>query len=160
MTACWTVAFRPSPHGAAVFDVLPHWQEDVLAWVRRQDVPSVRHRAVHAPDVEGWTVLDGGVTRLHGYGVTTLGSGVRVIGFRVLRLILADLDLAGPVQPFDGETVGDLSALRRSHRHAPSDAVAVEQAEMLATCHDAVMLRWVAATLLAESQATQTRRRA
>jgi hypothetical protein len=158
MTA-WTAAFRRSPHGAAVFDVLPHWQEDVLTWVRRQDVPWIRHRAVHAPEVEGWTVLDGGVTRLHGYGVTTLRSGVRVIGFRVLRLVLADLDLAGPV-PFDGETVGDLSALRRHHRNATRDAVAVEQAEMLATCHDAVMLRWVAATLLGENQATPARRRA
>jgi len=160
MTACWTAAFRRSPHGAAVFDVLPHRQEDVLTWVRRQDAPSIRHRAVHAPEVEGWSVLDGGVTRLHGYGVTTLSSGVRVIGFRVLRLMLADLDLAGPVQPFDGEALGDLSALRRSHRLAPRDAIAVEQAEMLATCHDAVMLRWVAATLLAESQATLARRRA
>lgn len=156
----WTAAFRPSPHGAAVFDVLPHAQEDVLTWVRRQEVPSIRHRAVHAPEVEGWAVLDGGVTRLHGYGVTTLTSGVRVLGFRVLRLLLADLDLTGPAQPLDGETVGDLSALRRTHRHAPRDAVAVEQAEMLATCHDAVMLRWVAATLLAETQPTLARRHA
>lgn len=158
MTACWSTVFRRSPHAAAVFDVLPDRMETVLAWAARQDVPTVRTRAVHAPVVEAWAVLDGGVTSLHGYGATTLPCGVRVVGFRAFRLLLADLDLAGPVQPFAGEPVVDVAALRRAHRLAPRDAVAVEQAELLATCHDAVMLRLVARTLLAEAQAAVARR--
>ena len=41
--------------------------------------------------------------------------------------------------------------LRHRHRTATiDDPSAIEQADLLATCTDAVMLRWVTTTLLAE----------
>src|SRR4029078_3085679 len=102
--------------------------------------------ALHVPAVEAWAVLDGGVTSMEGYGATTLPCGVRVVGFQVLRLLIADLDLAGPA-PFDGEIVLDPEELRSAHRAIGRSAEAVEKAELLSSCHDAVLLRWVAATL-------------
>ena len=92
-------------------------------------------------------MLDGGVTSLEGYGATSLPCGVRVVGFQALRLLIADLGLSGPAAPFDGETVLDLEELRCAHRATGRSPTAVEQAELLASCHDAVLLRWVAATL-------------
>src|SRR5690348_12694892 len=104
MTVGWSAAFRPSPLGATVFDVATDYRYTVLAWASRQDVPTVRHRALHVPVVEAWAVLDGGVTSLEGYGATSLPCGVRVVGFQVLRLLIADLGLADAPRPFDGET--------------------------------------------------------
>lgn len=160
MTLCWSTAFRRSPFGDAVFDVLGAHEAAVLTWAARQDVPSLLQRAVYAPEVQAWAVLDGGVTHVRGYGLTSLPGGVRVVGFRALRLVLADLDLAGPAHPFEGESPLDPLTLRRLHRATPRDAIAVEQAELLATCQDAVMLRWVAATLLAEGHAAAASHRA
>jgi len=108
------------------------------------------------PAVEAWAVLDGGVVSLEGYGATTLPCGVRVVGFQALRLVIADLDLAGPA-PFDGETVLGPEELRSAHRAIGRSPEAVEQAELLASCHDAVLLRWVAATLTKPVQAAAAR---
>jgi len=146
MTVGWSSAFRRSPLGAAVFDVATDFRYTVLAWASIQDVPTVRQHALHVPAVEAWAVLDGGVVSLEGYGATTLPCGVRVVGFQALRLMIADLDLAGPA-PFDGETVLGPEDLRSAHRAIGRSPEAVEQAELLASCHDAVLLRWVAATL-------------
>jgi hypothetical protein len=157
MTVSWSSVFRGSPLGAAVFDVASDYRYAVLAWASIQDVPTVRQREMHMPVVEAWAVLDGGVTSLEGYGATSLPCGVRVVGFHVLRLLIADLNLSGPVEPFDGETVLDPEELRRTHLAAGRGPSAVEQAELLATCRDAVLLRWVAATLLASSQAAAAR---
>jgi hypothetical protein len=157
MTVSWSTAFHRSPLGAAVFDVVPDYRYTVLAWASIQDVPTVRHRALHVPAVEAWAVLDGGVTSLEGYGATSLPCGVRVVGFQALRLMIADLRLAGPGRPFDGETVLDPDELRRAHRTAARTPSTVEQAELLASCHDAVLLRWVAATLWRSGQAAATR---
>jgi len=157
MTVSWSTVFRRSDLGAAVFDVAPDYRYTVLAWASIQDVPTVRHRAVHLPAVEAWAVLDGGVTSLEGYGATSLPCGVRVVGFQALRLIVADLRMAAPGRPFEGETVADADDLRRAHRAAARTPAAVEQAELLASCHDAVLLRWVAATLLGSTQAAATR---
>jgi hypothetical protein len=157
MTVSWSSVFSRSPLGAAVFDVAPDYRYAVLAWASTQDVPTVRHREVHLPAVEAWAVLDGGVTSLEGYGATSLAYGVRVVGFQVLRLLIADLHLAGPVRPFDGETVLDPTELRKMHKAAGRSASATEQAELLASCHDAVLLRWVAATLLESGQAAAAR---
>jgi len=156
MTDGWSSAFRRSPLGAAVFDVATDYRYTVLAWASIQDVPTVRHHALHVPAVEAWAVLDGGVTSLEGYGATSLPCGVRVVGFQALRLLIADLGLSGPA-PFDGETVLEPDDLRSAHPTAARQPEAVEQAELLASCHDAVLLRWVAATLTGAGQAAAAR---
>jgi hypothetical protein len=157
MTVGWSSAFRRSPLGAAVFDVATEYRYTVLAWASIQDVPTVRQHALHVPAVEAWAVLDGGVTSLEGYGATSLSCGVRVVGFQVLRLLIADLGLAGPARPFDNEVVLEPEELRSAHRAAGRSPEAVEQAELLASCHDAVLLRWVAATLAVGGQAAAAR---
>lgn len=151
----WNDAFRRrSDLGAAVFAVTAPHRGPVLGWARRQDVPTASRRPVHAPSIEAWAVLDGGITYLYGYGLTSLPSGVHIVGFQAFRLLVAELDLDGPAEPFPGESVVDAGELRRRHRcGADRDAAAVEQAELLGACNDAVLLRWVAATLLAESSA-------
>jgi hypothetical protein len=157
MTVSWSSVFRRSPLGAAVFDVAADYRYTVLAWASVQDVPTVRYRELHLPAIEAWAMLDGGVTSLEGYGATSLPCGVRVVGFQVLRLLVADLGLAGPARPFDGETVLDPDELRKLHKAAGRSASATEQAELLASCRDAVLLRWVAATLLESGQAAAAR---
>jgi hypothetical protein len=157
MTLGWSSIFRRSPLGAAVFDVATDYRYTVLAWASAQDVPTVRRHALHVPAVEAWAVLDGGVTSLEGYGATSLPCGVRVVGFQALRLLIADLDLAAPERPFDGETVLDIEELRCAHRAIGRSPAAIEQAELLASCHDAVLLRWVAATLAGSGQAAAAR---
>ena len=157
MTVGWSSAFRRSPLSATVFDVAPDYRYTVLAWASIQDVPTVRQHALHVPDVEAWAVLDGGVTSLEGYGATSLSCGVRVVGFQVLRLLIADLGLSGPVRPFDSEVVLEPEELRSAHRAGGRSPEAVEQAELLASCHDAVLLRWVAATLAGAGQAAAAR---
>ena len=149
MGGCWSEVFRHGTWGPAVFEARPGHRGAVRDWARRQDVPRVSARELHLPDVDAWAVLDGGVTSIRGYGLTSLPSGVRLVGFQAFRLLLADLGLAGPVLPFPGETLLDPDELRR--RHAAPEArgeAASEQAELLGACRDAVLLRWVATTLV------------
>lgn len=150
MGGCWSEVFQHGEWGPTVIEAVPSHRATVRDWARQQHVPRASPRELHLPDVDAWAVLDGGVTSIHGYGLTSLPCGVRVVGFHAFRLLLAELDLAGPVLPFPGETVLDAAELRRRHG-APeaSGAAATEQAELLAACRDAVLLRWVATTLIA-----------
>lgn len=149
MGGCWSEVFRHGDWGPTVFECLPGHRATVRDWALRQRVPRVSPRELHLPDVDAWAVLDGGITSIHGYGLTSLPCGVRVVGFQAFRLLLAELGLAGPVLPFPGETVLEPDELRRRHA-APEarNAAAAEQAELLAACRDAVLLRWVATTLV------------
>lgn len=147
--------FRRSELGTAVFDVTPGQRNPVLEWAGRQEVPRAARRAVHAPSVQAWAVLDGGIVHLFGYGLTSLPSGVYVLGSAVVELVAADLGLRGPAgRTGAGE---DVEELRRRHRDAGAGAdpgaraAVLEQAELLAICSDAVLLRWVATALLAGS---------
>ncbi len=133
-----------------MFECLPGHRVTVRDWARRQHIPCASPRDLHLPDVDAWAVLDGGVTSIHGYGLTTLPCGVRVVGFQTFRLLLAELGLAGPLLPFPGETVLEPDELRRRHTApAARSEAALEQAELLAACRDATLLRWVATTLMA-----------
>jgi hypothetical protein len=149
MVGCWSEVFRHGEWGPTVFECLPGHRPTVRDWALRQQVPRASPRELHLPDVDAWAVLDGGVTSIHGYGLTSLPCGVRVVGFQAFRLLLDALGLAGPLLPFHGETVLPPVELRR--RHAAPEArgpAATEQAELLAACRDAVLLRWVATTLV------------
>ncbi|GEL20124.1 hypothetical protein [Pseudonocardia asaccharolytica] len=154
----WSDVFDRTEFGPAVFAVTPTHRRTVLGWAEAQDVPAVSNRDLYAPAVDGWAVLDGGITSVHPHSsttpATTLPPGVRVVGFQALRLLVCELDLVRPPRPFPGEAWADVAELRRRHRspdaRLPS---AVEKAELLASCVDGPSLRWVAATLLAESRA-------
>lgn len=152
----WSDVLRPTAYGAAVFDVAAGHQQVVRDWAGRRFGAGLSRREVHSPSVDAWAVLDGGITAVYGYGLTSLPHGVRVVGFEVFRVLVADLGLEGPAEPFPLETPVPLEELRqRLDTPAPDGAAAHEQAELLATCRDAVLLRWVAATLLEPQQARQ-----
>jgi hypothetical protein len=152
MVLIWSDVVRPTTLGPTVFEVVPGQRWLVRDWLTAQDLPHAAQRDVHSPTVEGWALLDGGITAVSGYGLTSLAHGIRVVGFGALRFLLAELDVEGPAEPFPGEEPVDLDELRRRRRvAAPDSPDALEQAELLATCRDAVLLRWVAATLSQEA---------
>lgn len=148
--AGWSESFRRSELGAAVFDVAPAVLPRVLAWVDRQPVPHATRRDVHAPSVDAWALLDGGVVHRFGYGLTTLPAGMHIVGLQAFRLIVAELGFAVPDGLTESSSVPPAELHRRLLAVPADDPSAVEQAELLASCTDAVLLRWVATTLLAE----------
>jgi hypothetical protein len=148
--AGWGGAFQRSPLGAAVFEVAAPELPRVLDWAERQPVPHRARRSVHAPSTDAWALLDGGIVHVYGYGLTSLPAGARIVGLQAFRLVLADLGFVVP----DGLTRASSippGELRRRLAAVPvDDPSQAEQADLLASCTDAVLLRWVAATLLAE----------
>jgi hypothetical protein len=145
----WSDIVRSTTLGPAVFEVLPDHQQRVRGWAVTHRLTHAAQHDVHFPFVEGWAVLDGGITAISGYGLTSLTHGVRVIGVAALRLLLADLGAEGPLP---AELDLDPDELRHRVRTTPPDTPdLVEQAELLAACQDARMLGWVARTLAADA---------
>lgn len=141
-------AFDHCELGPEVLAVAPGVLPIVLEWAERQPVPHVIRRSVHTPSVRAWAVLDGGVLHCFGFGQTTLTGGY-VVGHDAALLLAAELDLPLP----DGPNPADPTAeqLRQRLDTAPPDEPsAIEQAELLATCTDGVLMRWVATTLHAD----------
>jgi hypothetical protein len=156
MGLIWSDVVRTTSLGPAVFEVLPAHRGRVRNWLAGQDLPHAAERDVHSPTVEGWALLDGGITAVSGYGLTSLPHGLRVVGYGALRLVLAGLGVAPPAEPFPDEQVVGLDELRRRYRASLAGSAQVrEQAELLAACRDALLLRWVAATLFREARASE-----
>jgi hypothetical protein len=152
MVLSWSDVVRTTFLGPAVFEVVPEHRPLVRGWLLAQQLAHAAQRDVHSPTVEGWALLDGGVTAISGYGLTSLPHGLRVVGFGALRLLLAELGVDGPADRFPDEPATDLDELRERLRATPPGSPHVrEQAELLATCRDAVLLRWVAVTLFREA---------
>ena len=122
----------------------------MLEWAARQPIPHRIRRSVHAPSTDAWAVLDGGVMHLYGYGLTSLPAGLRIVGLQAFRLILAELGFVVPPGLTEASSIQPEELRRRHRARAADDPSGVEQADLLASCTDAVLLRWVAATLLAE----------
>lgn len=135
----------------AVFGVAVAHRPMVRDWVSEPDVPCVTSRNLYSPTVYGWAVLDAGITEIHQYGLTSLPSGVRVVGWQALRLLIDELGLQGPKQALPGETTVPIDELRRRHRSAAArDAAARQRAELLASCADGTKMREVAGLLVDE----------
>ena len=149
--AGWAGSFRRRPElGAAVFEVSPGTLGRVLDWAYRMPIPRASRRSVHVPSVDAWAVLDGGVVHVYGCGLTTLPAGVRIVGLQAFRLVLAELGFVVPPGLTEASSIRP-DALRGWLRTIPPDHPSgLEQADLLASCTDAVLLRWVASTLLAE----------
>jgi len=71
-------------------------------------------------------------------------------GRQAFRLVLAELGYAVPDGLTKATTVHPTELRRRLHATRAEDPSAREQADLLASCTDGVLLRWVATTLLAE----------
>jgi hypothetical protein len=153
MGLIWSDIVRATALGPAVFEVAPAHRQLVRDWLTAQDLPHAAHRDVHSPTVEGWALLDGGVTAVSGYDLTSLPHGIRVLGYAAVRFLLAGLGVAGPADPFPDEHPVDIDELRRRHLATAGDSPQVrEQAELLTVCRDDVLLRWVAVTLFRETR--------
>ncbi|MBN9734695.1 MULTISPECIES: hypothetical protein [unclassified Pseudonocardia] len=169
---CWTEVLSDSDLCAGVFDVRWDLRPRLRGWLAAHDLPTAWGREPHRPAIDAWAMLDGGV--LAASAVTLPGSppgavpmpgrpataglvpeapsplltpGMRVIGYRTLRLLISRLGLAGPTQALRGEHLdvpGVVEDLFDTRRH---DDEAVEQAELLATCTDRSTMRWVVAAL-------------
>jgi hypothetical protein len=148
--AGWADSFRRSELGAVVFEVAPTALRRVLDWAEQQPLPQASRRSVHSPSVDAWAVLDGGIVHVFGYGLTTLPAGAHIVGLQAFRLVLAELGYAVPDGLTTASTVPPEELRRRLRATRTNDPSAREQADLLASCTDAVLLRWVAATLLAE----------
>lgn len=153
----WTDVLTPSPLSDGVFDVRWDVRPRLRRWLAAHDLPEASGREPHLPAVDAWAVLDGGVISVSSVTVSgrepepgwspPLTAGMRVIGHRTFRLLVAELALAGPATAPDGGPAADPDALRAEFDARTTDATGREQAELLVTCTDRSALRWVAAAL-------------
>ncbi|MEJ8282041.1 hypothetical protein [Pseudonocardia spirodelae] len=168
----WDEVFTPSDLAECVFDVRWDLRPRLRRWLAEHDLPTASGRETHRPAIDAWALLDGGVIAVSAVtlpgappgavplpgrepaaGATPpprsplLSPGMRLIGHRTLRLVVARLGLPGHDDPLPGEhrdvpgVVDDLFDGRRR------DGESTEQAELLATCTDRTSLRWVVAAL-------------
>ncbi|GAY09441.1 hypothetical protein [Pseudonocardia sp. N23] len=176
----WSDVFVATGEGPGVFAVVPGHRHAVLDWIARRRPPLVVAREVGSPPVDAWVVLDGGILRTHRHhrmpgcdhragsrpgtgtaapddGSVVLAPGMRVVGWAALRLVAGDLPVELPDGSLPGEPVvpADLASLRRRYvATSPTDAGVAEQAELLASCTDVRMLRWVSTALAATAPPT------
>jgi hypothetical protein len=152
MTVKWSEVFHRSRLAPAAFLVTSSHQGDVFEWLTGQKVASCRASGMYSSLVDGWAVLDGGVTHISRYGLTSLPDGIRIIGWQTLRLLIHDLNLAPPNRALLQEPMGlGVEELLLRHRVAtPDDDRAKEQAEILTTCDDGPSLQWAVKQLIGD----------
>lgn len=150
----WNEVLTRSDLGAGIFDVRWDVRPRLRRWLAANDLPRATTREPHLPAVDAWALLDGGVIAVASVAIPSAGAtsrflspGMRVLGFRAFRLLVAELGLAGPTTVLAGEPFSDLDVLRAEFAHRRDDGAAREQAELLATCTDRTSLRWVTAAL-------------
>lgn len=149
--ADWSTVFRRSTVHPAVFAVRDGMAAaDLVAWARGQSLAH-RHQAyAFSAELDGWALLDGGLSYLQSRAHGRLRSGMRVIGWWALRHLSAQLELTPPRRLLVGE----------SQRRAPDElerlaadswvvaAPPGRQATLLVSYVDARGLNEVACTLV------------
>jgi hypothetical protein len=102
--ADWSTTFRRSTVHPAVFAVRdPGAAKELLAWAAEGRLPH-RHKAyAFSAELDGWALLDGGLSDLHSRARGRLRSGMRVVGWSALRLVSAELGLTPPRRLLMGE---------------------------------------------------------
>lgn len=157
----WDDVLTVSDLGTGVFDVRWDLRPRLRRWLAAHDLPAASTREPHLPAVDAWALLDGGVISVASVPATAgalpardpgaawqvLSPGMRVLGLRTVRLLVAQLGLGGPATVLPGEQVTDPDALRAEFENRRHDGAAREQAELLASCTDRSSTRWVAAVL-------------
>ncbi|MBW0102363.1 hypothetical protein [Pseudonocardia sp. KRD291] len=152
----WDDVLTGSDLGAGIFDVRWDVRPRLRRWLAAHGLPAASSREPHLPAVDAWALLDGGVISVASVAVAprdpavggqVLSPGMRVLGFRTFRLLVAQLALPGPATVLSGEAVSDPDALRAEFENRRVDGAAREQAELLASCTDRSSTRWVAAVL-------------
>ncbi|MEQ3554426.1 hypothetical protein WIS52_28505 [Pseudonocardia nematodicida] len=170
--ARWDEVFTESDLGCGILDVRWDLRPRLRRWLSGQNLPSASGRETHRPATDAWALLDGGVIAVSavtlpgsppgalpipGHPVAAgllpapssplLSPGMRVIGFRTLRLLVSRLGLVPPATALPGEHLDVPGVVEELYDARRNDAEAVEQAELLATCTDRSTLRWVTGAL-------------
>jgi len=151
VAADWSTVMRRSSAHPAVFAVRDAASaERLMAWAHERGF-AYRHQAyAFAAELDGWAVLDGGLSYLEARASGRLRSGLRVIGWSVLRLLAEEFGLQPPRRLLVGEParlpVEELVRLAAAGwvSHGPPS----RQAGMLVSYVDARGLGEVAARLV------------
>lgn len=132
----WTAAFRPSSAVSGMFVVQPEYWGGLREAIDDLSVPSSGWGGMYSSFGSTWAFLDGGVHYIdsYGYGMTTLHTGWRVLGWQVMRVLCELFDLAPPRRLKGEAELGEPADLIRQLRAtSPGDAVLQERAELLAS---------------------------
>jgi hypothetical protein len=100
----WSVAFRRSTVHPAVFAVRDRVAAtELLTWAAGRSLAH-RHQAyAFSAELDGWALLDGGLSYLQSRARGRLRSGLRVLGWSALRYLSEQLGLAPPRRLLVGE---------------------------------------------------------
>jgi hypothetical protein len=147
----WTTVFRRSTVHPAVFAVRDRGiAERAMQWADRVGLAHEHRAYLLAAELNGWALLDGGLSHLQSHARGRLRTGLRIVGWSALRLVAAELDVVAPRRLLVGET----SRQSTSHlRHLAGDGWLAcgpgsRQAGMLASYVDARGLHDIARTLV------------
>jgi hypothetical protein len=163
VSADWSTVFRRSTVHPAVFAVRDlAFSAELIAWSRGQGLAH-RHQAyAFSAELDGWALLDGGLSQLQARASGRLRSGLRIIGWSALRLLVHELDLQQPRRLLVGEpprrSCAELGRLLA--QGWVSQAPPARQAALLVSYVDARGLAAVAGTLLGPPLPASALRRA
>jgi hypothetical protein len=98
----WSEVFRRSTVAGDAFFSAAKIEPDLVVYCKRLGVPHQSRAQMYSPGYEGWAFLDGGVTKIHPYG---MGSpwGTRVWGTQTLRYLVGLFGLQPPQRRLRGE---------------------------------------------------------
>ena len=106
MAADWSSVFRRSTIHPGVFGVRePLAVAELIDWAAQHDLAHDHRAYLLSAQLDGWALLDGGLSYLQAQARGRLRSGLRVVGWLSLRLLTAELGLVAPRRLLVGEPV-------------------------------------------------------
>jgi hypothetical protein len=151
MAADWSTVFRRSSAHPAVFAVREaSTSARLMAWAHETGLAHRHQRYAFAAELDGWAMLDGGLSYLEAHASGRLRSGLRVVGWATLRLLADELALEPPRRLLVGEPARSPAALLRrlTGRGWVSLGSPSRQARMLVSYVDARGLAEIAGRLV------------
>jgi hypothetical protein len=124
----WSVVFRRSTVHPAVFTVRePDAERELVEWAREVRLVHRHQEYAFSAELDGWALLDGGLSRLRARSSGRLRSGLRIVGWSALRLVSTELGLVAPRRRLVGE--GAVASEGELRRFAWEGRVALAPAE-------------------------------
>jgi hypothetical protein len=122
----WRYLFRRSSMAEDAFYATVKIDPDLVEFCKRLGVPHRSKTSMYSPGYEAWCFLDGGVAKIHPYGMGS-ARGTRVYGLGALRYLLSAFDVRAPLRRLRGETeipsAAELElAMRKTRTMTPIEA--------------------------------------